>query len=364
MGILGHRIGPDGLAWNATRLFASLRVMKDTTVPRNQFGRTDLEVSRVGFGAWAIGGPAMAGDVPIGWGRVDDQTSIRALEEAYARGINFFDTADFYGLGHSEELIGEVLGGRPDVTIATKVGHRLAADGSIYLDYTRDHILAACESSLRRLRRDRIDLYQLHSARLPHLQSGECTEAMEELVARGLVRYWGISLNTFEPAPEAEFLMDRGAGSAFQLVLNPINQRSLGTVLRARSLGYGVIARMPLQFGLLSGKFSASTTFERDDHRHFRLKPSVLRTALMELRPFFEMAARYDVPPHALALSYVLGFPEVSTVIPGIRTPEQSVLNTINLVTISDDDRRALEQLYEDRLADLLEMMRLEEGSS
>ncbi|MBT8399312.1 MAG: aldo/keto reductase, partial [Rhodothermia bacterium] len=148
-----------------------------TSIPISRFGDTDLSVSRVGFGAWAIGGPARAGDVAIGWGTSDDALSRRAIFAALDQGVTFFDTADFYGLGHSETLLGETIGNNSDVTIATKVGHRLDPDGSIRLDYSSDHIMAACDASLKRLQRDCIDFYQLHSARLHHLQNGECIDA-------------------------------------------------------------------------------------------------------------------------------------------------------------------------------------------
>ncbi|MBE0559083.1 MAG: aldo/keto reductase, partial [Proteobacteria bacterium] len=163
------------------------------------FGATDLDVSLIGFGAWAIGGPAMAGTTPIGWGDVDDHVSEQAIHTALERGVTFFDTADFYGLGHSEEILGRVLGNRPSVVIATKVGHRLQDDGSIALDYSKRHILEACEGSLRRLKRECIDLYQLHSARVSHFEAGECLEALEGLREEGKIRYWGLSLNTFHP---------------------------------------------------------------------------------------------------------------------------------------------------------------------
>ena len=191
-----------------------------------KFGNTNLLVSEIGFGAWGIGGPAMVGDVAIGWGDVDDNTSIKALNKSFDLGINFYDTADFYGFGHSEELIGNVFGNKDDVIIASKVGHRVE-NGKILLDYTKNHILDSCDKSLKRLKRDKIDLYQLHSAKLEHLKSGECIEAMEELKSIGKIRYWGISLNTFNPYPEAEYLIERNFANGFQLVLNIINQRSI-----------------------------------------------------------------------------------------------------------------------------------------
>ena len=219
-----------------------------------KFGRTDLLVSEIGFGGWVIGGPAMAGEVPIGWGATDQRMSEEALKTALDRGVNFFDTADFYGLGHSEALMGNVLSNQEEALIATKVGHRLAKDQSIYLDYSADYIMDACERSLRRLKREHIDYYQLHAAKLDHLKQGDCLEAMEKLKSEGKIRYWGLSVNTFHPEKEGDYLIDLQAGDGLQCVLNIINQKSLPLIRRAAEAGYGIIARMPLQFGLLTGK--------------------------------------------------------------------------------------------------------------
>src|SRR5690606_21219657 len=106
---------------------------------------------------------------------VDDNTSIKALNKSFDIGINFYDTADFYGFGHSEELIGKVFGNKEDIIIATKVGHRVE-NTSIVLDYSKSHIIQSCDESLRRLKRDKIDYYQFHSAKLNHLEDGECIE--------------------------------------------------------------------------------------------------------------------------------------------------------------------------------------------
>src|SRR6476469_140843 len=138
-----------------------------------KFGNTDLLVSEIGFGAWAIGGGAMIGNTAIGWGDTDDSVSIKAIHAALDAGINFFDTADIYGLGHSEELLGKTIGKNKEVIIATKVGN-VARNNQFTIDYSKKHILEACEISLKRLQRERIDYYQLHSARLQHLQDGEC----------------------------------------------------------------------------------------------------------------------------------------------------------------------------------------------
>ncbi len=324
---------------------------------KRKFGNTDLLVGEIGFGAWGIGGPAMAGPIPIGWGKVDDAASIRALEKSVDLGINFFDTADFYGFGHSEELIGKVFGNRQDVIIATKVGHRLANDGSIVLDYSKAHILKACEASLKRLQRDAIDYYQFHSAKREHLEQGECVEAMTMLQAQGKIRYWGISLNTFNPYPEAEFMMQRQLGSGFQVVLNIINQRALELIRNAHTQNYGIIARMPLQFGLLTGKFAPTTRFDKNDHRHFRLPPELLEAALRDLTAFWPLCKKYNISPTSLSLSFILSFPEVSTVIPGIKTVEQAVENTAGIVQLQHDDMNFLMQLYRDKLCMLVDLM-------
>src|SRR5882672_9890589 len=126
------------------------------------FGNTDLRVSEIGFGAWAIGGGAMIGNTAIGWGDANDEESLKAIQRAVELGINFFDTADVYGLGHSEQLIGETLGNNKDVIIATKVGN-VSRNSEFTVDYSRDYILKACEESLKRLKRETIDYYQLHS---------------------------------------------------------------------------------------------------------------------------------------------------------------------------------------------------------
>ena len=321
-----------------------------------KFGTKDLSISEIGFGAWGIGGPAMVGDVAIGWGDVDDKTSIKALNRSYDLGINFYDTADFYGFGHSEELIGNVFGNRDDVIIASKVGHRVE-DEKILLDYTKKHILKSCEESLKRLKRDNIDYYQLHSAKLEHLQNGECIEAMEQLKSEGKIKYWGISLNTFNPYPEAEYLIERNLAEGFQLVLNIINQRSLKLIESAYQKGYGVIARIPLQFGLLTGKFNKQTRFNKNDHRHFRLPPEFLTRLLEAINEVWAIAEKYNVDKTTFDLSFIMNHTGVSTVIPGIKTPEQATKNTKPIVTISEDDMNLLHQLFDKKFNALVHKM-------
>lgn len=323
-----------------------------------KFGKSELLVSEVGFGAWAIGGPAMAGDIPIGWGDVDDRTSKKALIHAAMIGINFFDTADFYGLGHSEELIGEVFGHNPEVIIATKVGHRLHKDGSIFTDYSKDHIIRSCENSLKRLKRDRIDFYQLHTARVNDLENQECAAAMEKLKQEGKIRYWGLSLNTFQPYPEFEYMASRQMGDGFQLVFNIINQEALNILQKAGEAGFGIIARMPLQFGLLTGKFTKDTTFPKDDHRNFRLPPDILSELIGALEQVWSLTDKYGISKTQLAMSYILSFEGISTVIPGIKTPEQADQNTEGIVKLEEEDKNWITGLYRSRFRDILMRMK------
>lgn len=310
-----------------------------------KFGNTDLMVSEIGFGAWAIGGAARVGDTPIGWGDADDATSEKAIHAAIDAGINFFDTADFYGLGHSEKLLGEVLNEHKETIIATKVGHR-NIDEKIVLDYSKEYIMQACEESLKRLGRDAIDYYQLHSARIEQLEKGDCIEAMETLKQQGKIRYWGLSLNTFYPQPEADYLIDKSFGDGFQLVFNLINQRAVATIEKAAANGYGIIARMPLQFGLLTGKFSSQTSFAKDDHRSFRLTPEIIQktTNLLEEK-VWPVGMSDELNATQLALSYILSYSEISTIIPGIRTEEQVHLNTVGLKKLNSKKKLKLQVL-------------------
>lgn len=323
-----------------------------------KFGNTDLEVSEIGFGAWAIGGTANVGGIEIGWGPSDDEVSKQALKAALDAGINFYDTADFYGLGHSEELIGSHFGNRKDVLIATKVGQKVGKDGKIAIDYSKEYIIEACEKSLKRLSRDVIDYYQLHVARVGHLEDGACIEAMETLKEQGKIRYWGASLITFAPEPEADILLARKKGNGFQLVLNLINQLAVPVMERAGEQHYGVIARMPLQFGLLSGQITPESSFSKDDHRSYRLTPELIQLTLDVLNiEVLPLAKKYETSLSAFALSFILGFKEVSTVIPGIRTPRHVALNTKGLVRISPEDHQHLRNLYQSHWLPVMKMM-------
>lgn len=322
-----------------------------------KFGNTDLNVSEIGFGAWAIGGGAMIGATAIGWGDADDAVSAKAIYAALDTGINFFDTADIYGLGHSEKMIGNEIGNRKDIVIASKVGN-VSRNEEFAIDYSKDHIIKACEASLKRLKREVIDYYQLHTARLIHLQNGECVAAMEQLQQQGKIRFWGLSLNTFEPTEDAEYLINNKLGNGFQLVLNIINQKALPLLKMANAQGYGIIARMPLQFGLLTGKFDKETNFSDNDHRRNRLTKEVIDATISATEPIWKLCKKYNCNKTQLALSYILSYTEVSTIIPGIRTPEQVKLNTAGLFQLDTDDRYLIEELGTTGFIELLDLIR------
>ena len=309
-----------------------------------KFGSTDLLVSEIGFGAWAIGGGAMIGNTAIGWGDADDGVSVKAIHAALDAGINFFDTADIYGLWHSEEILGNTIGNKKEMIVATKVGN-VSRGEQFTVDYSKEYILKACDASLKKLKRNVIDYYQLHSARIIHLQNGECIDAMQQLQQQGKIRYWGISLNTFDPLPEAEFFIDKKIGNGFQLVLNLLNQKTLPLLKRSAESGYGIIVRMALQFGLLTGKFDNEANFSANDHRKNRLTKDVINVSNNALIPVWELCKKYHCTKTQLALSYILSYPEVSTIIAGIRTDEQVQLNTTGLFLLDGEDRLVIEKL-------------------
>jgi len=321
-----------------------------------KFGNTDLLVSEIGFGAWAIGGGAMIGNAAIGWGDVDDAISIKAIHAALEAGINFFDTADIYGLGHSEDILGKTIGANKDITIATKVGN-VSRNDQFTFDYSKEYILKACESSLKRLKRDVIDYYQLHTARIQHLENGECIEAMQQLQQEGKIRYWGISLNTFDPLPEAEFFIRNKIGSGFQLVLNLLNQKALPLLRSSAENGYGVIVRMALQFGLLTGKFDKVASFSSNDHRKNRLTKEVIDTSNNALASVWALCEKYNCNKTQLSLSYLLSYPEVSTIIAGIRTAEQVHSNTTGLFKLEKTDMEMIEGLGETYFVSVMKLI-------
>ena len=190
----------------------------------------------------------------------------------------------------------------------------------------------------------------------------ECVEAMELLQKQGKIRYWGISLNTYDPFPEAEFIFKHNLGSGIQVVLNIINQRAIEVIDLASQNKYGIIARMPFQFALLTGKFNLNTRFSKDDHRHFRLKPLILERAIEELEILRSLSEECHLSLTQLSLSFILSFPAISTVIPGIKTPEQAIANTSGLVELDEEIQKLLRELYSKKFEVIVKLMEAQEN--
>ncbi len=229
-------------------------------------GRSGIEVSAVGFGCWAIGGPVTMDGRPDGWGEVDDDESVAALRRGLELGVTFFDTADVYGAGHSEQVLGRAMAGhRDEVVIATKFGYTFDAGQRAITgqDVSPDYVRRACRASLRRLGTDWIDLYQLHVGDLQPGPAQEVAGTLDGLVADGLIRSYGWS--TDDPQRAAGFA---GASrcAAIQHELNVLaDAPDMLAVCDARDLAS--INRGPLAMGLLTGKYGAASRLPADDVR-------------------------------------------------------------------------------------------------
>lgn len=291
-----------------------------------KLGRTGLTVSEIGFGGWAIGGPADAAGTPLGWGRTNDDESIAAIRRARELGVTFFDTADSYGFGRSESLLGIVLSRtRHDVVIATKVGVARDREGKVTKDFSQSHLLHAVDGSLKRLRTDYIDLYQLHNPTLTDLRRDELHETMDRLQEAGKIRFWGVSINTPDEGIE---IIEKGWGYTLQVLYNVLNQSPATRLFPlAQEKGYGIIARVPLASGLLSGKFRVDTHFAEDDVRQNFLTPRRLEEVMPrvdEAKSIIGGTARHLAEG---ALRFVLAHEAVSTTIPGMRNIRQVEMN-------------------------------------
>lgn len=291
-----------------------------------ELGRTHIKVSEIGFGAWAIGGAAEAAGVPFGWGRSSDDESLAAIRRARELGVTFFDTSDSYGFGRSESLLGIVLSRtRQDVVIATKVGVVRDVNAKLQKDFSKQHIFHAVDGSLKRLRTDYIDVYQLHNPSLDDLRSDDIHEAMDRLQEVGKIRFWGVSVTTPEEGIE---IVRKGWGYTLQVLFNVLNQAPARELLPlAQEKGYGVIARVPLASGLLSGKFRPDSTFATDDVRQNFLTPKRLEEVLARVDEAKSIVGGTAKSLAEGALRFVLANDAVSTVIPGSRNTRQVEMN-------------------------------------
>ncbi len=310
-------------------------------------GNTGFKVSEIGFGAWAIGGSW--------WGPQDDNDSRRALHKSLDMGCNFIDTAWVYGNGHSERLIGSVLkerGERP--IIATKVPpmnwqwEENRADTPLSDVFTPEWIFSKAEESLKNLGVDCLDVLQLHTwVKEWNGRAEPVLAAAARLKRDGKIRAFGISLRDKGPE-EANDLIRWRQVDTLQVFFNLLYQDPIRELFSlVREYNVGVIARVPLAFGALSGRFNAKTEFVGDDHRRELFQEEGLQTTLKKVEKLGFLAAK-TMPLAEAALKWTLSYPAVSTAIPGIRNLRQALLNCAagDGPVLSPDAVRKAEKLY------------------
>lgn len=310
-------------------------------------GRTGWKVSEISFGAWAIGGA---------WGPVNDAESLDALRAALDQGVNFIDTADVYGDGRSERLIAEVLKERRErIYVVTKAGRRL--DPHIAAGYSRTNLTAFIERSLKNLQVEAIDLVQLHCPPTEIFYRPEIFGYLDDLVRAGKILFYGVSVEKVEEALKA---IEFPGVQTVQIIFNMFRQRPAKLFFdQARQHRVGILARVPLASGLLSGKLTASSVFPQDDHRNFNAHGEAfdvgetfsgvnLKTGLQaveRLRPL--------VPPGAtmsqFALRWILMHDAVTCAIPGAKTPAQARENALaaSLPAIRPEDMERIRSVYD-----------------
>jgi aryl-alcohol dehydrogenase-like predicted oxidoreductase len=310
-----------------------------------------MTVSAISFGAWAIGGT---------WGKVDDDESLRALHAAVDAGMNFIDTADVYGDGRSERLVARLRRERPRdrVWVATKAGRRLPKQ--TLAGYSRENLTAWLERSLQNLEMEAVDLLQLHCPHPDVYDRPEVFGILDDLVRAGKVRYYGVSVETVDEARRA---IRHPNVQTVQIIFNMFRQKPAEAFFpEAEARRIGVLARVPLASGLLTGKLRPDSAFAADDHRLFNREGQAFDKgetfsgvpydvgleAVERLRPL--------VPPGAtlaqMALRYVLMFDAVSCAIPGAKTPAQARDNAAaaGLPPLSAETMAAVRAVYDERI--------------
>lgn len=318
-------------------------------------GRTDMKVSAISFGAWAIGGT---------WGPVDDEESMRALHAAVDAGTNFVDTADVYGDGRSERLVARLRRERKGeaIHVATKAGRRLPQQTPE--GYSRANLHAWVERSLRNLEMEAVDLLQLHCPHPKVYDRPEVFGILEDLVKDGKVRYYGVSVETVDEALRA---IRHGGVRTVQIIFNMFRLKPAEELFaQAWNRRVGILARVPLASGLLTGKLTKASTFASDDHRSFNrdgaafdkgetfsgVPYDVGLEAVERLRPLVPAGATLA----QLALKWTLMFEAVSCAIPGAKTPEQARDNAAaaDLPPLSPETMAAVKAVYDERLRPLV----------
>lgn len=303
-------------------------------------GRTGLQVSEVGFGAWAIGG----NDHGNSYGPTDDRESIAAARRAVELGVNFFDTADVYGWGHSEDLLGEALQDhRDEVYLATKVGGDFY-HGGVRMNFDPGYVAFALDRSLKRLRTDCVDLYQLHNPPAEMMADPATYVVLEALKSENKIAHYGVSVH--EPT-EALLCLESGKPEVLQVPFSLFRQDWINEFLaEARRSGVGVIAREPLGNGFLTGKIHPDAKFPQGDIRHHW--PPAMISARATAASHLSFLARPDRTLAQAALQFVLGFPEISVTIPGAKTVAQVEENVAatNAPSLTETEIREARTLY------------------
>ena len=316
-----------------------------------KLGKTDYKVSAVSFGAWAIGAE---------WGSVKDDESIAALHTAVDLGVNFFDTADVYGDGHSEKLLAKLKKDRPgeEIIIATKAGRRLPEQ--TVAGYSRENLTAFIERSLKNLETDCLDLVQLHCPLQEAYYHPEIFGIMDDLVKEGKVRYYGVSIEKVEEAIKA---IEYPNMQTVQIIFNIFRQRPADIFFAlAKQKNIGIIARVPLSSGMLTGKMSKNSTFDENDHRNYNRHGEAFdvgetfsgvdfETGLAAVEELKKLVPK-DMTMAQFALRWILMFDAVSCMIPGAKRPSQEEDNAsaADFPPLSDETMKAVRDLYERKI--------------
>ena len=314
-------------------------------------GRTGRAVSAIGLGTWQLGAD---------WGDVSETDALRILDAAFESGVTFFDTADVYGDGRSERMIAAWRRANPEaaVMVATKMGRRVEQRRE---NYVLDHFRAWTERSRQNLDVDTLDLVQLHCPPTDVYGSDEVFDALDTLVDEKAIAAYGVSV---EETSQALTAIARPNVASVQIILNAFLLKPLDEVLPAAGdAGVGVIARVPLASGLLSGRYTRETAFAADDHRSYNRDGSAFdvgetfsgvdyEEGLEAAREFAELAASRGLEPATAALAWVAQLPGVTTVIPGARTVEQARANAAagEVPPLGSEFMAAVRELYDRRL--------------
>jgi len=290
-----------------------------------KFGETGWQVSPVGVGCWQFGGAIMLDGKADGWSGISDEESAATIKRAVDLGVNFFDTADMYGWGRSEEVVGRTikeLGVRDQVYIATKVGFWHDDQYRRTFNESRDDILRACDASLQRLRTDHIDLYQCHLWRTERWT--EFLDAFEILQKQGKIRFFGVSTNDFDMVEHFAERENLGSVQSNYSLLNRGVEEEILSFCRERGIAF--IARGPLAMGKLSGKLSKKHRFDAEDIRSKWLEGEERKNFERDIETVERLkliAQKKGVPLPQLAVQFVLSNPDVCTTIPGAKNRTQ-----------------------------------------